>query len=59
MDRMKFVIEKSERIEKLKDALLASTPEIEADRGVLITESYKMTEALPIIRRRSAAFLLS
>ena len=56
MDRMKFVIEKSERIEKLKDALLASTPEIEADRGVLITESYKMTEALPIIRRRSAAF---
>ena len=31
-------------------------PEIEADRAELITESYKATEGLPIVRRRSAAF---
>ena len=31
-------------------------PEIESARGLLVTESYKQTEALPIISRRSAAF---
>ncbi|MBR2444634.1 MAG: glycyl radical protein [Clostridia bacterium] len=31
-------------------------PEIESARGKLVTESYKMTENLPIIRRRSHAF---
>ena len=31
-------------------------PEIEADRAELVTESYKATEGLPIIKRRSAAF---
>lgn len=31
-------------------------PVIEADRAELLTESYKATEALPIVRRRSAAF---
>ncbi|MBO5091758.1 MAG: glycyl radical protein [Clostridia bacterium] len=31
-------------------------PEIEAARGRLVTESYKMTEELPIIKRRSHAF---
>ena len=56
MENIKFVIEKSARIEKLVDALYAKMPEIESARGVLVTESYKETEALPIIRRRSAAF---
>ena len=56
METMKFVIEKSERIGKLIDALYANTPEIESERGILITESYKMTEDLPIAKRRSAAF---
>ena len=49
-------IKKSPRIDFLKEELFRKMPEIEADRGVLITESYKMTENLPIIKRRSAAF---
>ena len=56
MENIKFVIEKSQRIQKLIDALYENMPEIESSRGVLITESYKMTENLPIIKRRSAAF---
>ena len=49
-------IEKSERIDKLKEALFASAPEIEADRAVLLTESYMKTEGEPIITRRAKAF---
>ena len=56
MNHIKFVIEKSPRIQKLIDHLYEATPQIEADRAELITESYKQTEALPIIKRRSAAF---
>ncbi len=56
MENIKFVIEKSARIDALIKELYAKMPEIEADRGVLITESYKATEALPLIKRRSAAF---
>ena len=56
METVKFVIEKSARIDKLIDDLYANMPEIESARGKLITESYKATEDLPIIRRRSAAF---
>ncbi len=56
MEDIKFVIEKSERIDKLIDALYAKLPEIESSRGMLVTESYKATEELPIIKRRSAAF---
>ncbi len=56
MDNIKFVIEKSERIEKLISTLYEKMPEIESSRGILVTESYKATESLPIIKRRSAAF---
>jgi len=49
-------IKKSPRIDLLKEDLFRKMPEIEAERGVLITESYKETENLPIIKRRSAAF---
>lgn len=49
-------IAKSERIDKLKEALFESKPEIESSRAVLLTESYKQTEGMPIIKRRSAAF---
>ena len=56
MENIKFVIEKSSRIEKLIDNLYEKMPEIESARGKLVTESYKMTENLPIIKRRSAAF---
>ena len=56
MGKIKFEIQKSHRIQKLIDHLYANMPEIEADRAELITESYKETEGLPIIKRRSAAF---
>ena len=56
MENIKFVIEKSARIQKLIDNLYEKMPEIESARGKLVTESYKMTENLPIIKRRSAAF---
>ena len=56
---MKFYtepIEKSPRIRKLVDALFEKMPQIEADRAVLLTESYKATEGEPIITRRAKAF---
>ncbi len=56
MDKIKFVIEKSARIDKLVADLYAKMPEIESARGILVTESYRETEDLPIILRRSAAF---
>lgn len=46
----------SPRIPKLISALYDHMPEIEADRAVLLTESYKKTEALPVITRRAMAF---
>lgn len=56
MSKIKFVLEKSPRISRLVEHLYANMPEIEADRAELLTESYKQTEGLPIILRRSAAF---
>ncbi|MBQ0124864.1 MAG: glycyl radical protein, partial [Clostridiales bacterium] len=47
---------KSERIPKLVEALFRNPPEIEADRAVLLTESYKATEGEPMITRRAKAF---
>ncbi len=49
-------IKKSPRIEKLVDHLFEKMPEIEADRAVLLTESYRATEGKPIITRRAEAF---
>ncbi|WP_410514589.1 glycyl radical protein [Paenibacillus sp. BR2-3] len=43
------------RITKLLDQLMSGTPEIEAERAVLITESFKQTEHLPTILRRAKA----
>ncbi len=57
MEQIKFVTEKSSRIQKLIDNLYEKMPEIESARALLVTESYKATESLPIIKRRSAAFL--
>ncbi len=56
MAEMKFVIEKSPRIDRLITHLFEKMPEIEADRAELVTQSYQQTESLPIIKRRSAAF---
>lgn len=50
-------IEKSQRIEKLKEDLFAKMPVIEAERALLLTESYKQTEDEPIIIRRAKAFV--
>ena len=49
-------IEKTDRIEKLKAQLFRQMPQIEADRAVLITQSYMETEGEPIITRRAKAF---
>ncbi len=46
----------SKRIRMLVDDLFKKMPEIEVDRAILITESYKKTEDLPIVRRRALAF---
>ena len=47
---------KSERIELLKADLFATSPQIEADRAVLLTESYQQTEGEPMVLRRAKAF---
>lgn len=47
---------RTERIGKLIDELFRNMPEIEADRAVLITESYKKTESEPMVKRRALAF---
>ncbi len=47
---------KSERIERLKAELFKKMPQIEADRAVLLTESYMQTEGEPIVTRRAKAF---
>jgi len=49
-------IPKTERITKLVEHLFATTPQIESERAVLLTESYKASENLPIILRRAKAF---
>lgn len=51
-----YSIPKSSRIDKLINALFEKMPEIEADRGILITESYMKTKDKPIITRRAEAF---
>ena len=49
-------MERTLRIGHLIDALFDHMPEIEADRAVLLTESYKQTEGEPIVTRRAKAF---
>lgn len=49
-------IVKSPRIPQLIEHLYAKMPVIEADRAVLLTESYKQTENEPMIIRRAKAF---
>jgi len=47
---------KTDRVTRLVDRLLDAKPQLESERAVLLTESYKKTESLPAIKRRSAAF---
>src|SRR3712207_3082747 len=44
-----------ERINILIEDLYSVTPEIEADRAILITESFKETESMPMVIRRAKA----
>lgn len=46
----------TKRITQLIADLFKKMPEIEVDRAVLLTESYKQTESMPIIKRRALAF---
>jgi len=50
------MVARPERIEKLVQNLYAAMPEIESSRAVIITESYKKTEGLPLVLRRAFAF---
>lgn len=43
------------RILRLKEDLLNAKPEVESERAVLVTESYKETENLPPVLRRAKA----
>ena len=56
MTDMAKSIRKSERIEKLKEHLFEGMPQIEADRAVLLTQSYMSTEGEPMVIRRAKAF---
>ena len=47
---------KSDRIPRLVENLYRKMPEIEADRAVLLTESYRKTEGEPMVMRRAKAF---
>ena len=47
---------KSDRIPRLVENLYRKMPEIEADRAVLLTESYRKTEGEPTVMRRAKAF---
>ena len=44
------------RTQKLKQAYMGHKPTLCADRSVLVTESYKETEALPPVLRQALAF---
>ena len=45
----------SERVGRLKEEILSAVPCVEADRAILVTESFKETEDQPIIIRKAKA----
>ena len=48
--------EPTDRVKRLKKAIVDAIPYVESERAVLVTESYKETEGLsPIMRRAKAA----
>lgn len=50
-------LSKSERITSLVEHLYAKMPEIEADRAILLTQSYRETEGEPVVVRHAKAFV--
>ncbi|AOR23643.1 glycyl radical protein [Clostridium taeniosporum] len=51
----KGFINPTKRVEKLKEEIFSAVPCIEADRAVILTESFKETENEPIIIRKAKA----
>lgn len=51
----KGFMEPSKRVRKLKDEILSAVPCIEADRAIILTESFKETENQPVIIRKAKA----
>ncbi len=49
-------IEMRPRIRRLIDDMFREMPEIEGDRAVIVTDTYRRTEHLPIIKRRAIVF---
>ncbi|MBQ2467616.1 MAG: glycyl radical protein, partial [Lachnospiraceae bacterium] len=47
--------EPTERVKRLKKAIIDATPYVEEDRALMVTESYKQTEGLPPVMRRAKA----
>ncbi|MGG7098635.1 glycyl radical protein [Clostridium sardiniense] len=45
----------TERVSKLKEEVMSAFPEIEADRAIILTNSFKETENEPIIIRKAKA----
>lgn len=45
----------TKRIERLRQVIIDAKPQVEADRAVLVTESYKETEGMPNVLRRAKA----
>lgn len=56
MSKEEYDIPKSPRIDRLINMLFEKLPQIEADRAVLLTESYRQTEGQPVVIRRAHAF---
>lgn len=56
MSKEEYDIPKSPRIDRLINMLFEKMPQIEADRAVLLTESYRQTEGQPVVMRRAHAF---
>jgi len=51
-----YELEKTQRIERLIDGLFKKKPEIEVERAVLLTESFRKTEGEAMVMRRAKAF---
>lgn len=45
----------TQRIERLRQVIIDAMPQVESERAVLITESYKETEGMPMVMRRAKA----
>ena len=56
LERAKRCRPSTQRTQRLRQGHMAQRPSICADRSVLVTDSYKKTEALPPVLRQAMAF---